>query len=159
MLFRSFHRSFIGGVVVIGAFVEEIGSVATCHAESVSESRRDVKLSMSLFRQFECLPPAERRRRFAQIDRDVEDRAADDLNQLALRLVELVMQAADRTKGGAGEIVLDEFEPQSCLAKTFLLIGLEEEPAAVGENFRFDQQKAGEVGRSEERRVGKECRL
>jgi hypothetical protein len=74
----------------------------------VREAGRDPHLALVLGRQFAAIPLAEGRRALADIDRHVEHRAGGGAHQLALRLLDLVMQAAQHAFRRARVVVLHE---------------------------------------------------
>src|SRR4051812_4140249 len=86
-------------------------------------------------------PAAERRRRTAQVDRDVEDLALQDLDELPLRLLHLVVQAADHVPARQRAVVLHELGVDAgCLSERSLVVALEERAAVVFEYARLEQQ-------------------
>jgi hypothetical protein len=126
------------GSVEICGLVDDLGEVAE-HEESVGESDRNPQHVLGFRAQVCSLPPAEGRRAAADIDRDVEDLARGDANQLALRQAQLVVQPAQHTLARARVVVLDEPRPDSRLLEFPLVPALEEKAARVAEDFRLDE--------------------
>src|SRR5258708_40305877 len=84
-------------------------------------------------------PTPERRRAAPDIDSDIKHRPSDDPNQLALRLLDLVVQAAQNVARRAAVIVLYELHVQPGGGEFTLLPGLEEITTRVAEHPRADQ--------------------
>ena len=78
----------------------------------------------------------------AQIHGHVEDLAGDDPDQLALRILLLIMQAPEHAPAGHGLIVLNEDHIQACLMHVVQIVGLHEIAAAVSEYGRLDDHQA-----------------
>ena len=58
--------------------------------------------------------PTEGRRRAPQVDGDVEHRAFDHAHELALRVLDLVVQAAQHAAVRSRVVVLHELDVESC---------------------------------------------
>ena len=134
------------GRVVVGGLVQEVGAVRG-DQEAVGEARRDPQLAVVLFAEFHPGPLAEGGRRFAQVDGHVEDAAAGDPHELALGLLDLVVQAAQHTLAGAGVVVLHEVR---CEAGGILeglgVVAFHEEATGIAEDLGFEDQEAGDGG-------------
>ena len=99
------------GVVEVGGFVEDFSGVGE-DEEAVGEAFGDPEeLEIVVERlgfEVKSGPFAEVGGVAAEIDGDVPDMAGEDADELALRLAELVVQAAEDAFGGEGLVVLNE---------------------------------------------------
>jgi predicted hotdog family 3-hydroxylacyl-ACP dehydratase len=77
------------------------------------------------------------------IHRHIEHRAGDDPHQLALRLLDLVVQAPQNALTAAALVVLNEGFFHAGGGKKVGLPGLEEVAAAVAQHLGFDHQNVG----------------
>lgn len=132
--------------VVVRRLVQEVCRL-TEHHEAVRKARRNPQLPVVVLAEFDPVPLPEGRRRPAQVHRHVEDAALDDPYELSLRLLDLVVQAAQHAFAGAGMVVLHEVhvEPGG-LAEGLGVEALHEEAAGIPEDFRLDDQEAREAG-------------
>jgi len=76
-----------------GAFVGDVGGL-TEHEEPVTEARRNPELTSVARLERHADPFSKTRRRAPQIHRDIEDDPAHRANELALRVLELKVEAA-----------------------------------------------------------------
>src|SRR5690606_36682048 len=81
-----------------------------------------------------------------QVNRDVEDFAADRTNELPLRIRQLVVETAEDALARVRVIVLHEPIGDSCATEIPLVVGLHEVAARVLEGARLDQQHPGQIG-------------
>ena len=95
------QRALVRRRVVVSALVLKIRRFGQ-HEESMRESGRHPQHVVVSLGQLHAHPAAERRRAAAQIDRDVEYRAAGHAHQFSLRVLHLVMQAAQACGGPNG---------------------------------------------------------
>src|SRR5581483_10588539 len=122
---------------VVRRLVEEVGRLRE-HQEAVAETGRDPEQLMVLSRQAQPDPFAEARTRSAQVDDDVEHFAGDDAHELSLRLLDLVVQAAENSARRARMIVLHEVDVDAGrVAESATVVALEEEAARIAEDFRL----------------------
>lgn len=132
--------------VVVGRLVQEVGRLAE-HHEAVREAGRHPQLAVVVLAEFDPVPLPEGRRALAQVHRHVEDAALDDPYELALRVLDLVVQAAQHALGGAGVVVLHEVHLEAGgLAEDLGVEAFQEETAGVTEDFRFEDQEARDAG-------------
>ena len=82
----------------------------------------------------------------AEIERDIENFAADDAHQLSLRPLNLVMQSAHHIFLRVRVVVLHECVADAELSKSTLVVTLQKEAAVVAEHFGFEQQNSGQAG-------------
>ena len=83
---------------------------------------------------------AEARGASAQVDDDVVHGAPDDTHELALRLLHLVVQAAQRAARREAEVILYERQADACIAVGPFVPRLEKGAARVAEDPRLKQQ-------------------
>ena len=95
-------------------------------------------LALVLCRQMRPRPAPEVRRAPAQIDRDIEYFARDNPDQLALRGLQLIVQAAKHALSRAAVILLNELEVYIRAFEMASMPGFEEKPAVVLKNARLD---------------------
>ena len=98
--------------VVVRALIEKIGGIAR-HEKSVREAGRHPQHMPVLGREFRADPLAKRRCASPQIDSHIEHGAADDAHEFSLRLLDLIVQAAQRVPNRAAVIVLNEVSGDS----------------------------------------------
>ena len=96
---------------------------------------------MIIFAQFDFNMTTEGRTAFAHVDRNVEQSAAQNRDQFALRLRILKMKSTQDSLLRAGKIVLNEFlvDPGSRVARA--LIELREESSRITEQRQLQDQK------------------
>ena len=75
----------------------------------------------------------------AQVDRDVEHFAGDDAHELALRVLDLVVEAAQHAAPRARVVVLHERRVEPGRRERARVPALEEEAALVAEDARLDR--------------------
>jgi predicted nucleotidyltransferase component of viral defense system len=117
-------------VVVAGEQVGNVGNL-TEHGEAVAEPDRDEELAVLLVVEDVRLPLAVGGRAPAQVDGDVEDRAARAADQLRLARLGLEVNPTQGPLGGAGVVVLDELDPDAVLGPEAVTVGLDHEAAGV----------------------------
>src|SRR5258708_26824590 len=90
------------------------------------------------------MPAAERGGTPAQIQKNIQHFPTDHAPQLALRFLNLVMEAAEDPSHRAGMIVLDEFAGDAEAGENLFVVTLEKKSALVFEHLGFEHQCAGE---------------
>ncbi len=111
------------------------------------EALRYPHLALVLGRQLAAIPLAEGRRTLAQIDGHVKHRALGHAHQLALRLLDLVMQAAQHALGRTRMVVLHEqLGDTGQFGKAARVVAFEEEAAVVAEDLGLEHQQARQRG-------------
>src|SRR5260221_10526708 len=126
--------------VIIRHFVKQLGGIGQRH-KAVRKPGRHAQLLLVLARQYCARPLAERRRALADIHRDIEHLAGDHAYQLALRLLELIMQAAQHALGAFGMVVLHKIDIEAgSLCKDLAIERFKEEAALVAKYLGLDQQ-------------------
>jgi len=90
------------------------------------------------------MPAAEGGGTAAQVEENVEHFPADYTYQLALRLLELIVQAAQDAVCGVRMIVLNELSGDADFREKFFVVALEEIPARILKDFWFEDEGAGE---------------
>src|SRR5487761_2099231 len=103
------QRALVLRVPVVGGLVEEFGDLRD-DDEPVRETRRDVEHPVIARRQLDRDVPAEGRRRASQVDGHVEHPALDHANELSLRMLDLVMHAAQHAAARSRVVVLHEID-------------------------------------------------
>lgn len=73
-----------------------------------------------------------------------ERRAPDDAHQLALRVLELVMEPPDRAEGGARVVVLHEQVRKPCLHVATGVVALQKEAPRVDVHLWLDDDDASQ---------------
>src|SRR4051812_43441420 len=127
-------------IVQVGALVFHFGVLAE-HAEAVQQAGRHEELVEVLIGEPVADPAAR-----ADIHRDVEDLPAHRAYQLALRLLALAVQPAERAALRARMVVLDERVRDAALAIFRGVKGLEKKSAPVAMDVGLDQDDAGKPG-------------
>ena len=98
-------------MIEVGGLIEDFGGVGE-DEEAVGEAFGDPEELEGVVRglslEVEARPFAEVGRVAAKIDGDVPYVTGEDTDEFALRLAELVMQAAEHALDGKGLVVLDE---------------------------------------------------
>src|SRR5579863_10100850 len=117
-------RALAFGRVTVADLIEECG-VGLERGEPVRETDGDEQALARTGAQLDGDMLAERRRGLADVDRDIERSAMNDLDELGLRLDQLIVEAAHDALGRDGEIVLLPVECEACVderlaAKRFL---------------------------------------
>ncbi|MPN33590.1 hypothetical protein SDC9_181079 [bioreactor metagenome] len=83
-------------------------------------------------------------RAFADIDHDVKDLALYNANQFALRLLDLIVKAAQDVANRTRMVILHKMRPDARrLKKRLLVVALEEKTTFIAEDFRLQQQDIG----------------
>src|SRR4029077_2466603 len=110
--------------------------------EAMREASGNVDLLEVLRRDADTDPLAERRRPAPDVDGDVEDLAFDDAKELALRALQLQMEAADGAACRSRVIVLHEDVRNAAGAVFLRVVGLEKKAAAVLMDVGLDDDHA-----------------
>jgi hypothetical protein len=76
------------------------------------------------------------RRAHADVDGDIQSFALDNTTEFGLRVAQLVVEAAERSAGGDGVIVLDEGVVDAEVGEFGLVVGFEERAACVAIDYR-----------------------
>ena len=127
--------------VVIGGLVQEVRRVAG-DQKAVGKARRNPELAVVLFGQFDPDPLAEGRGGLAQIHCHVEHRAAGDPHQLALGLLDLIVQTPQHAFARAGVVVLHEVRAQpGGVVEDLGVVTFHEEATGVAEHLGFEDQQ------------------
>jgi len=132
--------------VVIGGLVKELCRFAE-HDKAVGKAFRHPELFLVFRTKYLADPLTEGFRAFSEVDRDIEDFALHDTNEFTLRLLDLVVQAAQNVPGRLGMVVLHEFalETGGMLEGTGVET-LEEEATVVTEDLGFEDDNFGDSG-------------
>ncbi len=113
----------------------------------MGKAGRHPELFVVVFGQLHTGPLAKGGRTFADVHRHVKHGAAHHAYQLALGLLQLVVQAAQHAFGAAAVIVLDKVHIQaSDLVEVLLVEAFKKEASAVAEDFGLEDQDVGDVG-------------
>ena len=126
-----------------GAFVEHFGVVAE-DAEAVGEAGGDPEHVAVLGGELGAGPLAEGGGAAADVDGDVEDGAAGAADELSLRLLELVVQAADDASARVRMVVLGERLGEAVLAERRRVEVSMNQPRSSPKTRRLEDQHAGE---------------
>ncbi len=97
------------GEVEVGAFVEEIGAFGD-DDKAMRKAGWNPQHAVIFAREGHAHRLAEGGRAAAHIDGDIEDLALRHAHQLALRTLQLIVQAAQNALGGAAVVVLHEVQ-------------------------------------------------
>src|SRR5690606_19597455 len=112
---------------------------------AVREAGRNPQLAMIVLAQLDTGPAPETRRAAAQVNRHVEHPPAYDAHQLALGLLQLVVQPAQHTARRARVVVLHEIDIEpGQLTEGARVPALEEKAARVAEHLGLEQQHLGQ---------------
>ena len=124
----------VGGYIIVTTFVEELNGF--CQREkSVCEANRNVDLILLSCGEADAGPFAEMRRTEANVGDYVQSFALDDATELSLRVMELIVEAAKRTAGRDGVIVLKEDLFDAEVYKLCVMVGFEERTARVAMDY------------------------
>lgn len=117
----------------------------------MGKALRDEELTLVFGGEHHALPFAEGGTAFAQVDGDVEDRAAHDAHELGLRVVDLEVEPAQDALGARGLVVLNEIDVDTARDKVGLLVGFHEVAAivAVALHVHDDHAVDGRLGEDE----------
>src|SRR5690606_25470095 len=137
------QRTLGGRRIVVRGLVDDLRPVAH-HVEPVGEAGRDPELAPVRRGQRRAQPLPEGRGVATEVDDDVEYLPDHDPHQLALRLPDLVVQAAERAPPGAGLVVLHERRRDPGFREPPRLEGLHEIAPRVLVDLRLDQDHAGD---------------
>lgn len=132
-------------VVEIGAFIAKINGI-TRHTKAVRKPRWNIELTVIFVVEKDPKPSAKRRRAAAHIDRDIKDFPASHVDELSLRLDQLIVQTAQGPSTGSGNIILYEGFRYSGIPIAISLVALEKEAASISKGFGFEQNQAGNFG-------------
>src|SRR5690606_39211728 len=139
------ETALVVGAVVVRALVEEVGLVGE-DAEAVGEAGRDPELAVVLVRERDAVGAAEGGRAAPEVHDDVVDGAAGTLDELALGVAPLEVEAAEGAPPRTRVVVLHERGGDAVRAVALGVVALEEEPARVGEDAGLDEQDARDLG-------------
>ncbi len=123
-------------------FVEE-GRHGRQRYESVRNSGRKVEGCSIAGGQFDFEMPAQSRRGLSDIDRYIEYRAMNDVNQLRLRPNDLIVQSPDDIPGGDRQIVLWPIDIDARFPQGVAPVGFLKESSLVAMNRELKDQHAG----------------
>ena len=123
--------------------VEELRDVGH-DEEAVRESRRYPQHSLVVGGQRNAGSTAEVRRASPHVDRNVVDLADHRPHELALRVLDLVVKAAQHVASRSRVVVLHERRSDAGIGERTLVPALVEEAAVVAEHARLDQQDLGQ---------------
>lgn len=130
MLDRSTRCStLVLGRIVIGGFVQEVGRI-TEHHETVGKTGRHPSWRWFSALKLDTDPLAECRRRFSNVHGNVEHRPLHHAHQLALGLLDLIMQATQHPFRAAAVIVLHKMMVGTVTSLSALVEALEKNPRA-----------------------------
>lgn len=99
------HAAFVARTIEVRAFIAEFGDIAE-HKKSMREALRNIELFMVFLGKFNSVPFAVGFAVFAQIHSHVKDRTADNTYQFSLRMLFLIMKAAQDAFYGTGLVIL-----------------------------------------------------
>ena len=85
----------------------------------------------------------------SNIDCHIENFAGNDPHQFSLRLLNLIVQAAQDALAGLGMIVLHKIKRDSGFGETPFLVTLQEKSPRILKHFWLNQQNIGEGRRDE----------
>lgn len=129
------QAAFVGWGVVVGGLVEDFGGFGE-HLEAMGEAFGDPELVFVFGGEVDAYPLAEGWGGTAQVYGYVEDFALDDADELALGVLDLVMETAEDAFRGAGVVVLNEGDGSADgVFEGPLVEAFEEEAARVAENI------------------------
>ena len=138
--------ALVRGGVVVGGFVQEVRGVRQDH-KAVGKALRNPHLFVVVFGQLYPGPLAKGGGAFADVHRHVKHRAAHHAHQLALGLLQLVVQAAQHAAGAAAVVVLHKVHIQTGdLLEVLLVEAFKKEASAVAEHFGLKDEQVGDVG-------------
>ena len=130
--------------VIVCGLVEKLGGVRQGQ-KTVGEPRRNPQLPLVVPTQMHPHPMAEGFRALSEVDRNIEDFALHHPHQLALRLLDLVVQATQDVLCRLRMVVLDEFGIQpGGLLEGAGIEALEKEAAVVTKNLGFEDENVGD---------------
>ena len=78
-----------------------------------------------------------------QVNCDIENFSRDDADKLPLRLLDLVMQAPQRSSGRLAKVVLYKFKINTCCGESLGLPSLHKETTIVLVHSWLDQNDSG----------------
>ena len=111
------HYRITFRTVNLGAKITEQGRISE-YAKTMGKPFRHIELAMVFRRQFHPRPLPERGRIGPDVDSDIEYTAFQNGHELALGFRVLVVQSADYTGTGPGEVGLDKMAWQTQLLRT-----------------------------------------
>ena len=123
-------------MVEIRHLVDELRRVAQ-DEETVGKALRYIHLFFILPGQDLSMPFSVGAASLSQIDSHVENLSVKDADELALRVADLVVQAAEHAFGGHALIVLDENHVEPGFLHISLIVGLHKIAAVVPVYCRF----------------------
>src|SRR5207253_10059596 len=108
------------------------------HEKAMREPRRDPQHLLVARSQYHADRTPERRRASPHINRDVVRLARYDPDQLALRVLDLIMQSAQHVPRRAGVIILNELGIDPGLGKRPAIVAFEKKAPRICEHARLD---------------------
>jgi hypothetical protein len=135
----------VAGSVEVAALVEELDGIAQ-RQKSVSKSRRDKNLVMVVRGEADAGPFAEMGRASANIHGHIKGFAFDDAAKLGLRMVGLLVQAAQRAPYRARMVIPHKLFGDAQRGELAAMIGLHEKAASIAKDFGTKLEDAGKRG-------------
>src|SRR5581483_3540163 len=121
-------------------FVQDM-CVLRDHIKTMCEPRRNPNQASILARERYAVPAPETGRTTPQVNEHVQHFSADDSYQLALRLLNLIMQPAQDGALRVGMIVLNELAANAKLLEDLKVITFEKKSPIILEYFRFQYER------------------
>jgi hypothetical protein len=118
------------GIVKITTLVQELHRIRKCE-KSVREPGGNIDLIVFSRGEEHAGPFSIGGRARTDIDGNIKGFTFDDTTKLCLRMLELVMQSAERVLHGAGVVVLNERSGDAQLGKFSLVVRLDKETPCV----------------------------
>ena len=140
------NAAFVCGGVIVRRLIQEVGRLAQ-HHKAVGKARWHPELAVVVFGQLAADPLAKSGRAFADVHGHVKHGAAHHAHQLALGLLQLVVQAAQHALGAAAVVVLHNVHIQAGdFGKVLRVEAFKKEAPAVAKNLRLKDQDVGDGG-------------
>ncbi len=111
----------------------------------MGEARGDIELPVIRVGEIFADPSAEGGRAETDIDGDIEYLAAEDLDEFALRMRILKMQAPHDVLLRKRDVILDERQFDSCLLVKLMIPCLHKPAASIAESRRLENQNTGYI--------------
>ena len=132
------NAALVGGCIVVGRFVEELRHLGQ-HHKPVRKARWHPQLAVVVFAQFFSYPLAKGRRTLANVHRHINHRAAHHPHQLALGLLDLIVQPPQHALRTAAVVVLHKWVVgASGFVEGFLVETFKEKASSVTKHLGFD---------------------